>query len=50
MFRIAALLIRKGLLDLHELYSQLGPSFEDMKAGYNKKLADAREKVVLLGL
>ena len=45
LFKVGALLIKRGLIDLHVLYSHLGPSYEVMKTEYNKLLSDAREKV-----
>ncbi|KAL5249382.1 hypothetical protein ACHWQZ_G018294 [Mnemiopsis leidyi] len=44
LFKVGALLIKRGLIDLHVLYSHLGPSYEVMKTEYNKLLSDAREK------
>ena len=45
LFKVGALLIKRGIIDLHVLYSHLGPTYEEMKAEYNKRLSDAREKV-----
>lgn len=42
---MAALLIKRSVIDLHVLYSHLGPSYDAMKTEYNKRLNDAREKV-----
>lgn len=47
MFKVSALLIKNGIIDLHVLYSHLGPSYEEMKTAYNKRLLDAREKVTI---